>query len=166
MAVMQQNDEKSMLSVSPQSYYFNTMRPYLGEVYMKCRTDEELCRTVDKVINASDSACAGNDLGQLDDAYDILEKVIRDPHYFEGPMRKGTEDEKEMVRGLMAKIDDLRLIIKSEKVEPSENPAERERYGYHKADESSPIGENEDFGTRNMKTLNEPHPKPRIPNIN
>lgn len=154
-----EKQRKGYLDINAYDFYFNKMRPFLEDVLMKCRTDEELTRTIYKVMNASDSFCQRKQYDLLAESFDVLEVAITDKNYFNGVMKKAPESEKEMVRELIGKIADLRMIIKCEPKQEPEEKATKDRIGY------SPIGENEDYSHRNMATLNEPTPKRRIPNV-
>ena len=154
-----EKQRKGYLDINAYDFYFNKMRPFLEDVLMKCRTDEELTRTIYKVMNAGDSFCQRKQYELLAESFDVLETAITDKNYFNGVMKKAPEAEKEMIRELIGKISDLRMIIKCEPPqEPEEKPA-KQRIGY------SPIGENEDYAQRNMAKLTEPNPKIRIPNV-
>lgn len=167
MAISQQNTEQtSPLEVNAQDYYFNTLRPYLEEMYKKCTTDEELGRTIEKLLNEADTACIRKDYAHLAEAFDAIEVGITDKNYFNGVMKKAPEAEKEMVRGLVEKITDIRTIIKYEPKQEPQQQAQRERLSYRPGTLTSPNGENVDFGQHNMSVLNKPEPKERIPNIN
>lgn len=155
-----QRKAKDHLQVSANDFYFDKVRPFMQEMLLKCRTDEELIRTLEKVVNASDSFCIQKDYENLMESFTTLEIAITDKNYFNGVMKKAPEAEKEMVRELIEKISDLRMIVKCETpVEPEEKTT-KERLNYN-----SPVGENEDFVVHNMKTLSEPNPKNRIPNV-
>ena len=167
MAISKQADDNdSLLNVSAQEYYFNTMRPYLTEIYMVCKTDAELGRTVQKVMNAANTACIRKDYESLAEAFDIIEEAVTDKNYFNGVMKKASEEEKNLVRGLPEKITNLRTIIKCEPTDDVAPDQKRDRVGYREGTLSSPIGENEDFVSHNMSELNKPQPRQRIPNIN
>lgn len=154
-----EKQRKGYLDINAKEFYFDKMRPFLEEMLMKCNTDAELTRTIYKVINASDSFCQKGEYDLLAESFDVLETAITDKNYFNGVMKKAPEAEKEMVRELIGKITDLRMIIKCEPKQEIEEKPSKERIGY------SPIGENEDYAHRNMKTLSEPNPKMRIPNV-
>lgn len=147
------------LDISASDYYFDTMRPFLDKVLTTCRTDPELVRTVEKVINAADSFCAAKDYANLSDSFEVLYTAITDKAYFNGAIKRGTEEEKSLIRSLATKISDMRMIIQCEPPVTPPTPVIKERLNY-----TSPIGENSDFTSHNMKKLNEPHPKKRIPN--
>lgn len=152
--------KKDLLDVGVQEFYFDKLRPYMQDMLLTCRTDGELTRTLEKVVNASDSFCQAKDYAQLYETYQVLLTGITDKSYFStGPARKAPEEEKNKIRELVTKINDLFLIIKCEPVEVAEKETTRERIGY------SPSGENEDYMTHNMKSLNTPQPKNRIPNV-
>ena len=156
-----EKSKDDVFDVGAQKFYFEKLRPYMQDMLLTCRTDGELIRTIEKVINASDSFCQAEQYEELSDTYSVLLKGITDRAYFSTrPMRKAPEQEKEKVRELIAKVNDLLLILKYEKSAPPKEKYFKERVGY-----LSPNGENEDFVHRNMKTLNEAKPKERIPNI-
>lgn len=155
-----QRKAKEHLQVNASDFYFDKVRPFIQEMLLKCKTDGELIRTLEKVINASDSFCIQKDYMNLIDSFTTLEVAITDKNYFNGVMKKAPEAEKEMVRELIEKISDLRMIIKCETPVEPEEKITKERLNYN-----SPVGENEDFVAHNMKTLNEPNPKNRIPNV-
>lgn len=168
MAISQQAgaDNESLLNVTAQSYYFDTMRPYLEKMYMTCVTDEELCRTIQKVINTGDTACANKEYIRLASAFDTIEVAITDKNYFNGVMKKASEEEKQLVKSLPEKITNLRTIIQYEPKDDVAPESKKERIGYRSGNLSSPIGENVDFVSHNMSVLNKAEPKKRIPNIN
>ena len=153
--------KSDVLEIGAQKFYFTNLRPYMQDMLLTCRTDGELIRTLEKVINASDSFCQAEQYEELADTYSVLLKGITDRSYFvTGPIRKATEEEKNKVRDLITKVNDLLLILKYEKSAPKKEKVVRERLGY-----LSPNGENMDFATRNMTTLTATNPKERIPNI-
>lgn len=157
--------KENLLEISAADFYFETMRPYLQEMLLKCRTDGELIRTIEKVVNAADSFCARKDFSMLAQSFDTLETGITDKAYFNGVMKKAPEEERQMVRNLIEKISDLRMIIQCEQPSEDDEPKKRERIGYKVPTASSPIGENEDYSTHNMKSLTQPNPGRRIPNV-
>ena len=161
----QEKERKGYLDISAKDFYFNQVRPHMEEMTLKCRTDKELLRTIDKVINATDSFIIREDWANVAESFEVLQVGITDANYFNGVMKKAPEAEREMVRTLISKIGDLQMLIKCEKGEPVKDESKlRERLNYYKA-ENSPIGENEDFVVHNMTKLNEPKPKERIPNV-
>lgn len=160
-----QKEAQGYLNVSANDFYFGKVRPFMQSMLLKCKTDAELIRTIDKVINASDSFCIQKDYQSVMESFAVLETAITDKNYFNGVMKKAPEAEKEMVRQLIEKISDLRMIVKCEpEYTPKEQPT-KDRLNYRKPTMTTPIGENEDYLTHNMKTLNEPNPKKRIPNV-
>ncbi len=160
-----EKESKGYLEVSAYDFYFNKVRPFMQDMLLKCKTDGELIRTLEKVINAADSFCIEKDYNSMMESFNVLERAITDRNYFNGVMRKAPEAEREMVRELIGKISDLRMIVKCEPPYQPKEPKERERLNYKAPTGNSPIGENEDYLTHNMKTLNEPNPKQRIPNV-
>ena len=152
--------KEGLLEINTNQFYFEKMRPFLNDILLKCKTDGELIRTIEKVINAADSFCVKEDYINFMASFDVLEKSITDKNYFNGPMKKGTEEEKTMVRDLIQKISDLRLIVACEKPSDPKEVKTKDRLNY----DTSPIGENKDYAKHNMKTLNQPNPKQRIPN--
>lgn len=150
--------KENPLEITAYDYYFNTMRPYLEQMLATCHTDPELIRTIEKTINAADTFCAAKDYAAVSEAFETLNVGISDKAYFSNAMKRGTEEEKRMVRDLITKISDMRMIIQCEPPVDPVTPKIRERLNY------SPIGENQDFNSHNMKSLNTPNPKRRIPN--
>lgn len=156
-----EKSKDDVLQIGAHKFYFEKLRPYMQDMLLTCKTDGELIRTLEKVVNASDSFCQAEDWVNLADTYTVLLRGITDRAYFStGPIRKAPEEEKNKVRELITKVNDLLLILKYEKPTEAKPKAVRERIGY-----ISPNGENMDFAKRNMKTLNEAKPKERIPNI-
>lgn len=162
----QEKERKGYLEISAQEFYFNQIQPFMEEITLKCKTDKELLRTIDKVMNSANSFAIRQDWLNVSESFEVLQKAITDASYFNGVMKKAPEAEREMVRKLSSKISDLQMLIKCEKTEPikNENKA-KERLNYRTGIGNSPIGENEDFVTHNMAKLNEPKPKQRIPNV-
>lgn len=160
-----QKESSKYLEVSTYDFYFDKVRPFLQEMLLRCKTDGELIRTLEKVVNSADSFCTQKDYKNFMDSFTTLEVAITDKNYFNGVMRKAPEQEKEMVRQLIEKISDLRMIVKCEPpYEPKEKQS-KDRLNYKSPEGNSPVGENKDFSTHNMKTLNKPNPKKRIPNV-
>lgn len=159
-----QKEAKGLLDISTNDFYFNKVRPHIQDMLLKCRTDKELIRTLEKVINSADSFCVQKDYVNFIDSFDVLETAITDTNYFNGVMSKAPEEEKQMVRDLITKISDLRMIVQYEPPYAPEEKKARNRLNYESTG-NSPIGENKDYYTRNMETLTKPNPKPRIPNI-
>lgn len=151
--------KKDLLEVGVQDFYFNKLRPYMQDMLLTCRTDGELIRTLEKVINASDSFCQAKNNTELAETYQVLLTGITDKSYFvTGPARRAPEEEKAKIRDLVTKINDLLLIIKCEPPVELKEKKLRGRIGY------SPSGENQDYSTHNMQSLNIPQPQKRIPN--
>lgn len=152
--------KKDLLDIGVQDFYFHKLRPFMQNMLLTCRTDGELIRTLEKTINASDSFCQAKKNKELAETYDVLLTGITDKSYFStGPAHKAPEEEKNKIRELATKINDLLLIIKCDPGEPVEKETTRERIGY------SPNGENMDYAMHNMQSLNIPQPKKRIPNV-
>lgn len=159
-----ERDSKGLLDISASEFYFEKVRPHMQEMLLKCRTDKELIRTIEKVINSADSFCVQGNYEMVATSFDTLQVVITDRNYFNGVMSKAPEAEKEMVRDLITKISDLRMIIKCEPPYEAKPKQIKDRLNYERK-ANSPIGENKDYDIHNMKVLNESSPKKRIPNI-
>ena len=160
-----ERNTKGLLDINANDFYFEKVRPHMQSMLLRCKTDRELIRTIEKVVNAADSFCVQGNYEMVAESFDTLQTAITDKSYFAGVMSKAPEAEKEMVRELIAKISDLRMIIKCEPPYIPKDKQIKERLNYEPGRGSSPIGENKDFDTRNMKTLNVPNPKQRIPNV-
>lgn len=170
MAIMEQaygeleKTAKGYLDVSAYDFYFKKVRPFMQEMLLKCKTDGELLRTLEKVMNAGDSLCMKKDYVRLMEEFEVLETAINDKNYFNGVMKKAPETEREMVRELAVKITDLRMIAKCEEPYVESEKPTKDRLNYNKSI-NSPGGENADYITHNMKNLNQAVPRKRIPNI-
>lgn len=151
---------RGILDIDTETYYFDKLRPYIMEMMLTCKTDQELYRTLDKVVNAVDSLCARKQYKRIIDELEVLNVAINDRNYFNGPMKRAPESEKEMVRQLISKISDFMMIIKCEPDDVVVEPKPKERLDYH-----SPSGENMTYATHNMKNLSKPVEKMRIPNV-
>lgn len=160
-----QKDNKGLLDISAGDFYFGKVRPFMNEMLLKCKTDGELIRTLEKVINAADPLCNKSDYQSFIEEFDTLEVAITDKNYFNGVMKKAPETEKEMVRELITKITDLRMLVKCEQPYMPNEKSVKERLNYNPPVGNSPVGENGDYITHNMKKLSEPNPKNRIPNV-
>ena len=160
-----EKETKGLLDINANDFYFDKVRPHMQEMLLKCKTDGELLRTLEKVINAADSFCIQGNYEMVAESFDVLQIAITDKSYFAGVMSKAPEAEKEMVRDLITKISDLRMIIKCEPPFQPKEKKTKDRLNYEPSRNGSPVGENKDFDVRNMKTLNTPNPKQRIPNV-
>jgi hypothetical protein len=154
------------LEIGAEDYYFKTLRPYMQDMMRTCKTDPELYRTLDKVINATDGLCTHKKYQEIIDELAVLQKVITDVSYFNnGAIKRASEEEKNKVRDLISKVSDFIMIIKCE---PPYTPTEtktRERLDYQPAYDNSPNGENMGYREHNMKNLTKPIPQKRIPNV-
>lgn len=151
---------RGILDIDTEHYYFDNLRPYMQEMMNTCKTDEQLYRTLDKVVNAVDSLCVRKQFKQIPDEIEVLNIAINDRNYFNGPMKRAPESEKEMVRKLSSKLSDFLMIIKCEPDDVAVEPSTKERLDYH-----SPSGENMTYATHNMKELVKPIERMRIPNV-
>lgn len=151
---------RGILDINTETYYFENLRPYVQEMMRTCKTDGELYRTLDKVVNAVDSLCARKQFKKISDELDVLNIAINDRNYFNGPMKRAPESEKEMVRKLRDKLSDFLMIIKCEPDDVAVEEKTKERLDYN-----SPTGENIAYSIHNMKELNKPITRERIPNI-
>lgn len=160
-----QKEKKGLLDISTNDFYFGKVRPFMQAILLKCKTDGELIRTIEKVINAADSFCIKKDYNSFIESFDTLEIAITDDNYFNGVMKKAPESEKEMVRELIEKISDLRMLVKCEEPYVPQEKTIKDRLNYQSATSNSPIGENKDFDIHNMTVLTQSNPKKRIPNV-
>lgn len=151
---------RGILDIDTEQYYFDNLRPYMQEMMKTCKADGELYRTLDKVVNAVDSLCVRKQFKKIPDEIEVLNIAINDRNYFNGPMKRAPESEKEMVRTLSSKLSDFLMIIKCEPDDVAVEPSIKERLDYH-----SPSGENMAYATHNMKELGKPIERMRIPNV-
>ena len=83
-----QKQQKGLLDIDTQGFYFDNIRPFMKDMLLTCKTDKELLRTIEKVINASDSFCNDKNYEALNESFDILDTAITDANYFNGVMKK------------------------------------------------------------------------------
>lgn len=157
--------EKGKFNISAEKYWCETLRPMLDEM-SDGMTDVELSRTARKMINAVDTKIANKNGTQdiLDEIMPTLSVLSADTYFIVGPLKRASEAEKEKVRTLKDKLNDFRIILKMDEkpAEQKENDI-KERLNYKPSNEDE-IGSNKDFLEHNMAKLNEPSPRPRIPN--
>lgn len=153
-------EQNGLLNVNAKDFYFDKVRPFLIEFNTTFHTDRELNRTVTEVINRADSAIMAKKYRLVEESYENLFSCINDPNYaISGPMRYGSDKEKEAVRDMIGFFNDLSMILKYEQdPEPEKHPI-RERLNYQ-----PPNGGNSGY---NLDDLSNRGPKPnkdRIPN--
>ena len=157
--------ERGKFNISAEKYWYETLRPMLDEM-SDGMTDVELSRTARKMINAVDTKIANKNGTQdiLDEIMPTLSVLSADTYFIVGPLKRASEAEKEKVRTLKDKLNDFRIILKMDEkpAEQKENDI-KERLNYKPSNEDE-IGSNKDFLEHNMAKLNEPSPRPRIPN--
>ena len=68
---LSKKEKKGYLEITSQDFYFNQVRPYMEEMTLKCKTDEELLRTLDKVINAADSFVIRQNWVDLSESFEL-----------------------------------------------------------------------------------------------
>ena len=154
-----ERNRRGILDINTNDYWFEKLRPYIQEMMRTCKTDGELYRTLEKVTNSVDPLCVNKKYDLIPNELEVLNKAINDANYFNGPMKKAPEEEKNMVRELITKLSDFIMIIKCEEDVVEEAPKIKERIDY------SPNGENGAYLNHNMKELNKPINSKRIPNI-
>lgn len=161
-----QREDKGLLEISANDFYFDKVRPHMEDILLTCKDDPELIRTLEKIINAGDSYCVRKEYDLLLTSFDAYTKVVSGPNYFSRIIKNATEENKNKIRALTVLFSDLTMIIKCEK------PAEFvETEAPERLDYNSPIGGikgdgyNNGHAEHNMKKLSEPNPKQRIPNV-
>lgn len=161
-----EKEDKGLLEVSASDFYFDKVRPYMQDMLLTCRTDEELLRTIDKIINSGDSYCIRKEYKLLIQSFDTFNKAVNNRDYFSGVIKQAPEEEKEKIRKLIELVNDLALIVQCEKPNIPVESQPKERIDYN-----PPTGGNKGEGynsthlEHNMKNLSEPILKQRIPNV-
>jgi len=155
-----QRQQNSVLNINAVTYYFEKLRPALMDFNKTYHTDRELNRTIIEVMNRADSAAARNQYSLLAESYVNLLSNIQDRSYFtQESIRFAPEEEKEAIKDLIVKFNDLSMILKYEKEEEPEEPKIRERLNYN-----PPNGGYQGY---NLDDISNRGPKPnkeRIPN--
>lgn len=151
----QQMSSSSPLELKAYDYWFDNLRPVLKNFNLNYHTDRELNRTIVEIINHMDSIIAANKYSQIPDIYAPLLEEVNDRYYFtEGPIKNGSDEEKNKVKELIEKFNDFSLILQYEK-DPESEKKEFQRLNY---DEDRHINL-DDISNRGPKEN-----KPRIPN--
>ena len=155
-----QKQQNGLLNIDAVKYYFENLRPALESFNKTYHTDRELNRTIVEVINKADSAATEKRYRDLEDAYANMLAGVRDKSYMTaGPMRYGSDAEKQAVIELIEKLSDLSVILKYEREPQKEEHNIRERLNYQPP--------NGDIGGYNLDDLSNRGPKEnreRIPN--
>lgn len=165
-------ENKSPLEINANDYWFKKLRPYMGMILGKCKTDRELIRSVEKCINAIDDKCNIKKYSEIigDEKspgvmMPLFKVISNDIYYSSSALKYASEEEKQLIRDLRQQIEDFSLILKFEEDNNNSNQKIKERINY-----SSPNGDksgfNLDYSEHNMKNLNKiVNPKTRIPNV-
>lgn len=154
------DNNKSNFDVNASQFYFDKLRPFMSNMLSYCTTDDELVRTIYKVINSADSFCVRNDWSNLNDSFEVLYNAISDKAYFDGVISKASEDEKNSIRTLISMIDDLRLIIKFDLAKSSEDNKNKN----DNADNDIPVKRIDSNYDEHTKALRAFNLKQRLPN--
>lgn len=160
-----QKESKGYLDISASEFYFNKVRPHIQDMLLTCKTDQELTRTLEKIVNSGDSFCVRKEYQLLVKSFAVFSKVVTSYNYYSGPLRH-TEAERNKIEKLSELVSDLTLIVQCEKQEEPTETSTRERLDY-----IPPIGgiKGEGFNgghaEHNMKNLTKPIPAKRIPNV-
>lgn len=155
-----QREQNGLLNIDAVKYYFDNLRPALIDFNTNYHTDRELNRTIIEVMNRADSAAAEKRFRDLEESYENLFSGITDRNYMiSGPMRYGSDTEKQAVASLIDKFNDFSMILKYEQPVAKEEHPIRERLNYQ-----PPNGGNMGY---NLDDLSNRGPKPnkdRLPN--
>lgn len=146
-----------ILEIMPEDYYFDTLKPLMDDMYMNCRYDGELTRTLEKLTNDANQYAVTKDYEKLGESFDVILKVITDKGYQKSNLYvRASQEEKNMVQEFNKSVQELLMIIKCTKSEPIIDKLEtRQRIGYN-----SLTGANEILKSETPK-----QERSRIPNL-
>lgn len=160
--IQMQKQQNGLLNIDAVKYYFENLRPALEKFNKTYHTDRELNRTIVEVMNKADSAATEKRYHDLEDAYANLLSGVQDRSYMTaGPMRYGTEAEKQAVAELIEKFNDLSVILKYEHEPETEEHSVRERLNYQ-----PPNGGIEGYNLDDLSNRGPKENRERIPNPN
>jgi hypothetical protein len=155
-----QKELNNVLNISADKYYFDKVRVKLIEFNKTYHTDRELNRTITEVINRADSAAVAKNYTDLEESYQNMFSCITSKGYDTiGPMRYGSEKEKDAVKEIISMINDLTMILRYEKEPEKEEHKIRERLNYREPNGNNPGYNLDDLSNRGPKPNKE-----RIPN--
>ena len=156
------NNNGSLLEIGAEDFYFKKLRPDLIKFNETYHTDRELNRTIGEVINKVDSAIIDKRFSDVSEAYSNLLEGINDKNYtISGPMRYGTEEEKQAIRDINGKFSDFSMILEYEKEPEKVKPPIRERLNYREPD---PNGNSNGYNLDDLSNRGPKENKERIPN--
>lgn len=128
------NNAKNLLDIMPDKFYFETLRPYMKDMWATVKFDPILTETLEKTMNQADGAAANNNYPILADSFDVLSGVLLDSkstYQRSDSFIRANETDKEAVRELAKHIQDILTIIKCTPIEQKEKAtAKKERLGY------------------------------------
>ena len=161
----------SVLDITADKMYNETLRPMMQDMLIRCKTDPEVTRTLDKIMNALDGFLKENTVDSLSNANETIQPALKvlmaDTYYRDGALRRASDEEVKTVKEFAQKLSDLSMLLRIEidnhEPEPEEQP--KERIDYITPHGVGTAGENNEWKTHNIKTLNEPHPAKRLPNL-
>ena len=147
-----------IMDINSDEYWFNTLRPYMNDILSLNTSDRELNRTIEKIINITDTLMMQNRTKEIPKEFDVLRTVTLDRNYFvNGPMKGAPEEQKKLVKELNGKIDDFMLIIEVDPQMIPDAPVKPKRIDWEN-------GKSESYLTHNIKELKKPIGIKRIPN--
>lgn len=158
------NNPGNLLEIGAVKYYFDKLRPELVSFNKTYHTDRELNRTIVEVMNKMDSAATDKRFEDMKDSYSNLLSGVNNRTYFiSGPMRYGSDMEKQAVTNLIDKFNDLSMILQYEKESEKVKPEIKERINYHEPD---PNGNTNGYNLDDLSNRGPKENRERIPNPN
>ena len=145
------------LNIMPEDFYANKLRKDFIEVLTNVEFDPVLVSTVEEVMNKADGYSVNQMYEMLEDSLQPLATALLSRNYQKtNEFIRADEEEKVIVRKLIADIQDLLMIIKCTKEpEKEEKQLSRERLNYDKDKKENVIVESDEQTTQRQ----------RIPNI-
>jgi hypothetical protein len=155
----QQDIKTGMLDINSSTFWWERLRPSFDEYMKKYDSDPELNRTLEKAINMADSATQAHKKDEVVEAMQTFMTVTGDKGYMQRHMKTASDEEKDALRDIQKKTEDLLLILKTEKPYYPPKPEDPQRVvEYMESPDDALGGFNVDWQKRNMKTLNESEP--------
>lgn len=150
-------NERNPLTIMPEDFYHNTLRPELYEVLSKVKFDPVLTLTIEETINKADSSSVNKEYKQLTEDLKPLATAILSKNYQRSDnFIRADEEEKAIVRKVAKDVQDLLTIAKcTEEPQREDKKLSKERLNYDESKKENVIHESHDDSIR----------RERIPNI-
>lgn len=129
-------ERESNLTILPENYYFDTMRPYMQKCMREAKYDEVLINELELIQNRADGHASRKEYSLLAEDFDQLATVLLSPksgYRDTYEWKQATIEERTLIEDLGDKCQQLLTIAKCTKEPEHKDGAfqARERLGYN-----------------------------------